>query len=148
MTFAMPEYKDLTLIFKQILSFLRSPSQTPSPQSPLSRSSTYEKLNEDDGSPTSLLRRPNSLAISQKMGSPRHMKVPSAPQRPYSSTQRQGSEGIVKPRTIPSKTDMQSPTSHQNLSNIPKFQNKAQPSLIPNRRSMIPTPAKFEFPDN
>lgn len=127
----------------------RSSSETPSPQSPLSRSSTCEKLNDEDGNSSLLLKRPSSLPLSHKTGSPRHVKIPSGQQRPvYTSTQRQASEGIVRPTRTTTKTDAVSPTSYQNSSNIPKFQNKAQPSLIPNRRSMIPTPAKIEFQDN
>lgn len=129
--------------------FSRSPSDTPpSPLSPLSRSPTFEKLNGDDGNALSSLRRPSTLPLSQKTASPRHVKMPSSQQRfSYPSTQKHSMESTAKPRAM-YKTDVLSPTSHQNLSNIPKFHNKAQQSLIPNRRSMIPTPGKLQFPDN
>lgn len=136
----------MSVSFNSLFLFSRSPADTPpSPLSPLSRSPTFEKLNGDDGN---ALRRPSTLALSQKTASPRHVKMPSSQQRfSYPSTQKHSMESTAKPRAM-YKTDAVSPTSHQNSSNIPKFHNKAQPSLIPNRRSMIPTPGKLQFPDN
>ncbi|XP_035218630.1 uncharacterized protein LOC118191883 isoform X2 [Stegodyphus dumicola] len=137
----------------------RQSSQTPSPKSPLSRSSTFEKLNDEEGSTSPAARRPSSLALAQKTCSPRHAKGLPVPQKSYGISQKQTVESATKPRSALSRTEdpkrmplseatLLSPTSHSGISNIPKMQNKAQASLIPGRKSMIPTPAKFGVPEN
>ncbi|XP_054713781.1 adenomatous polyposis coli homolog [Uloborus diversus] len=133
----------------------RSSSQTSSPKSPLSRSSTFEKLNEEEKQAVPAVRRPNSLALSEKPNSPRH-KALIAPQRNFISMQKLANDGSLKPRALPqdskkcqlSEGAVLSPVSHQNNGNIPRMINKAQASLIPSRRSMIPTPAKFGGSEN
>lgn len=138
--------------------FCRSNSLTPSPNSPLSRSNTFEKLTDEESPQQSSIRRPSSLALAQQTNSPRHTKGVPQTQKIHAPTQKPSNDGLVRPRSLPPKTDdvrkyqtydanILSPSAQQGI-NISKVQNKAQVSLIPSRRSMIPTPAKYGLPDN
>ncbi|GFQ95464.1 adenomatous polyposis coli protein [Trichonephila clavata] len=120
-----------------------SQRSTPSPKSPLSRSNTFEKLTGEETSQQPLIRRPSSLAISQKTNSPRNTKGAAG----KGPSQKPTNDSLIKSRTVApprtSETAILSPSG-----NATKAMNKAQMSNIPTRRSFIPTPAKFALPDN
>ncbi|GFY75960.1 adenomatous polyposis coli homolog [Trichonephila inaurata madagascariensis] len=120
-----------------------SQRSTPSPKSPLSRSNTFEKLAAEEASQQPLIRRPSSLAISQKTNSPRNTKGAAG----NALSQKPNNDSLIKTRTVaPPRTSEATILSPSG--NAPKAMNKAQMSNIPTRRSFIPTPAKFTLPDN